>query len=365
MASSRKDDTAAAAQQLGSMSLGESAEKEDSETEPTKNGTTPTKKLCSACGEKSDALMKCRDCKCVWYCDRKCQNRHWKEHKKECKPIKKALAKRGGKLNLGNELDVGPFEKPPPREECPICMRALPIYEGLQMYSFCCGKTLCGGCDYQHKMKGAEQDIRQTVDGGLTVVRPRTCAFCRTVLPNSDEENLVSLRTRVDLEDPVALRNMAIHYGRGELGLPVDQTKCIDLLRQSAGLGFPGAQRQLGTFHYTGEMGLEQNEKEARTCWKKAAEGGHILAWYNLGCADASKANHIASMRHFRLSASGGYRFAIKALIEIFDAGFFKHGDLVETLQVFYLARAELKSEDRDKYLAYLKTTGEYEAEYD
>ena len=96
MASAKEEAAAAAAavtaQQLSSVSLGESAEsRKKNETEPTTKNGTPTKKMCSACGEKSDTLMKCRACKCVWYCDKDCQNKHWKEHKIECRPIKKEL----------------------------------------------------------------------------------------------------------------------------------------------------------------------------------------------------------------------------------------------------------------------------------
>ena len=119
MASSKQEGTSAAAEQLRSMSLGESAERnENNEDAAEENGTTPTK-LCSACETKSDALKKCRNCKCVWYCDKDCQNKHWKEHKKECKRIKKILGKRGGKLDIGIgiEKDVGPLGKLPPREE--------------------------------------------------------------------------------------------------------------------------------------------------------------------------------------------------------------------------------------------------------
>ena len=50
MTTVKDDSTAAADEQLGSLSLGESAERKDNETEPkAKNGTTPTKLLCSAC----------------------------------------------------------------------------------------------------------------------------------------------------------------------------------------------------------------------------------------------------------------------------------------------------------------------------
>ena len=76
------------------MSLGESLEKKDNDAEPAaKNGTIPTK-FCSACGKQIDAVKKCNGCKCVWYCNKECQNKHRKAHKKECKPIKKELDKR-------------------------------------------------------------------------------------------------------------------------------------------------------------------------------------------------------------------------------------------------------------------------------
>ena len=80
---------------------------------------------------------------------------------------------------------------------------------------------------------------------------PPTCAFCRTPLPESDEEVLARLRKRVELKDPNALFSMAMKYGDGARGLPVDELKCIDLLRQAAGLGFPSAQYQLGNFHHS------------------------------------------------------------------------------------------------------------------
>jgi hypothetical protein len=65
------------------------------------------------------------------------------------------------------------------------------------------------------------------------------------------------------------------------------------------------------------------------------------------------------------MSASGGYRSSMEALIKCFEAGFLHHGDLAKTLQAMYLARSEMRSEDRDKYIKYLKMTGEYEEEYE
>ena len=105
METSKEDGTSTATGQIGSMSLGESVESADNNQtgnnneDDEENGTTPAKKLCSACGKESSAPQKCGACRCVWYCNKECQNKHWKVHKKECKRIKKELDKRGGKLD--------------------------------------------------------------------------------------------------------------------------------------------------------------------------------------------------------------------------------------------------------------------------
>jgi hypothetical protein len=344
------------------MSLGEPVRKDNDATEPTAKNGTPTK-LCSACGKKSDALQKCRACKCVWYCDKDCQNRHWKEHKKECKRIMKELDKRGGKLDLGNEVDLGTLPVLPPQEECPICMRALPLNTPLQNYASCCGKTFCAGCNFQHEFQARKVNAERAQMQQPPV--PRTCAFCRAPFSKADEELVAQRRKRVKYNDPCAMHNLALDHGFGRHGLPVDQAKCIDLLRQSAGLDFPPAQYQLGAFHYTGDMGLEQSEEEAIKCWEKAAEGGDVHALHNLGCIEHDNGDNVAAMHHWRLSASEGFRFSMGRLIECFEKGLLHHGELAETIQAMYYARAELKSEDRDKYIEHLKMRGEYDEGFD
>ena len=80
------------------------------------------------------------------------------------------------------------------------------------------------------------------------------------------------------------MRNLAMYYSDGGMGLPVDQAKCIELLREAAGLGSPVANYQLGNFHDDGAMGLEQNEAEALKHYEKSAESGHLVSQHNLGC---------------------------------------------------------------------------------
>ena len=354
MPSSQENGTAAAAaEQLGTMSIAESTERKGNDAgknEDAEEHGTPTKNMCSKCERKSDALKKCTACKCVWYCDKDCQNKHWKEHKKECRPIKKELDKRGGKLDLGTEEEVGPLGKLPPQEECPICMHTLPLHPKLTGYAACCGKNLCGGCNLQHQIKRGEE---------------ATCAFCRTAVPESEEQYLPLLSKRVKLKDPTALQHMAMAYRYGHYGLPVDQAKCVELMRQSADLGNPDAHYQLGTFHIKGEMGLQQNEEEAIKHWQKAAESGQFLSQHNMGCMEEEHGDYDAAMRHWRLSASGGFKDSMDSIMASFEVGLLHHKDLAETLRAFYRARAEMKSKDRDQYIEYLKTTGEYEGGYD
>jgi TPR repeat protein len=207
--------------------------------------------------------------------------------------------------------------------------------------------------------------VEQAAERGQTP-SSLTCVFCRTTLPISDEEKLAQLSKRVELKDPKALLNMAWHYGNGELGLPVDHAKCLKLLREAVDLGCPDSQYQLGCFHDAGAMGLEQNEGKALKYWAKAAEKGDIDAHHNLGAKEGMNRNDVASMRHYRFSASGGYRLSMKGLIAcFFEGGLLHHGDLAETLQAFYRARAEMRSEDRDQYIEYLRMKGEDVEEYE
>lgn len=158
--------------------------------------------------------------------------------------------------------------------------------------------------------------------------------------------------------------SLAMDYATGRLGLPVDQAKFIDLLRESAGLGHPDSQFKLGTLHHMGTMGLEQNEEIALKYYEQAAEGGHLLSRHNLGSKKKETGDTIAAMGHWRLSASGGSRRSIEILILYFEHGLLHHSDLAETLRAMYRARAEMSSADRDQFIEYLKKTGKYDEEY-
>ena len=66
-----------------------------------------------------------------------------------------------------------------------------------------------------------------------------------------------------------------------------------------------------------------------------------------------------------RMSASAGLKWSIDNLIYFFEGGLLDHGDLAGTLQAFYMARAEMKSNDRDAYIEHLKKIGKYDKKLD
>ena len=224
-------------------------------------------------------------------------------------------------------------------------MLAMPIDGRLLFYMVCCGKTICCGCKVQHEIKHKEQ----------------TCAFCRELIAKTEEVALARIRKRVDLKDRDAMYCMSTYYRRGQMGLSVNQAKCIDLLRQAADLGLPGAHYELGNIHHSGELGLEQDDAKAKMHWKKAADSGHLVSQHNIGHKMAEMHDDfVTAMRYWRLAASGGYKPSIKTLIECFERGFFHHRDLSEALQNHYKATAEMKSNERDQYINILKTRTAY-----
>ena len=106
---------------------------------------------CAACGKGGESLKTCGGCNAVKYCNAECQKEHRKHHKANCK--KKAAEFEVALFEIGKRaaelLDEILFKKPPPREDCSICMLQLPNFSMLNnrnIYQPCCGQVLCGGC---------------------------------------------------------------------------------------------------------------------------------------------------------------------------------------------------------------------------
>ena len=83
--------------------------------------------------------------------------------------------------------------------------------------------------------------------------------------------------------DAKALYFMARHYARGE-GVPQDDARAAQCLRQAAEKGYALAQNDFGAFCATGR-GVPQDLAEAARWYQKAAQQGDALAAFSLGRA--------------------------------------------------------------------------------
>ena len=158
----------------------------------------------------------------------------------------------GGKRDTDDSIsDDDLFKQPPPNEDCPICLLCLPTLASGSVYKSCCGKIICGGCDYAPMYDNLGNEIIE-----------RKCPFCRTPTPDSDEEYNRRLQKRVELGDAEAIFTLGNYYDDGKYGFPQDDAKAFELLIRAGDLGYAKAYCNVGCAYYNGR-GVEKDQKKA------------------------------------------------------------------------------------------------------
>eukprot|EP00978_Attheya_sp_CCMP212_P029488 scaffold104902_cov50-Attheya_sp.AAC.1 len=306
-------------------------------------------KTCAACGKTGQDLKRCTCCKTlemtVYYCGRDCQANHRKTHKAEIKQTKENQALATLALRAG--LEANKYEKAfaefvhPPKDPCFICMIPLPLAPSASTYMACCGKSICNGCSYKYTRT---QEAQGTGDV--------SCAHCRTPAPGTDTELLVQLNKRVDSnDDAVAMVNLAGAYKNGALGLPRDPNKAFELYQRASALGYHSAHSCLAEFYEAGLV-VVQDQGKYKELLVKAAEGGNLRARGGLGATEVEEGNIEAGIFHFRVSASGGNRDAVRDLMVLHQQqpNIVRQDMLTEALSSCQSAEDDTKSEDRELY---------------
>ena len=283
--------------------------------------------MCFLCTAGSDdiKLKKCTACHLVRYCSVKCQRDHWKQHKKECK------------MRAAELRDEILFKQPENNHygDCPICCLPLPIeLEKSGLYS-CCSKRICCGCNHTNQMRETDERLH-----------PK-CPFCRTVMPDTQEEYNKRMVKRFESNDPVAVYSMGRkRYKEG------DYETAFEYFTRSAALGDVEAQYQLSVLYHTGK-GVEKDEKKVLYHTEQAAIGGHPFARHNLGCFEEKLGGRGRAAKHYIIASKLGFDDSLECVTKLYKDGVVTKDDFAAALRGHKAAIEATKSAQREEAYAY------------
>jgi hypothetical protein len=279
---------------------------------------------CASCGsaEVDDIKLKECDaaCKLVRYCSDACEKDHRPQHEQDCKE------------RVAELRDELLFKQPENSHEgdCPICLLPLPLDTYKSNISPCCCKTICDGCDYANQMREEEKGVH-----------PR-CAFCRHLIPDTQEEADKNKMKRVGANDPVAMRCLG-----ADRALEGDYTIAFKYLTKAAKLGDAGAHYHLAIMYCEGH-GVEGDVEKEVHHLEQAAIAGHPAARYNLGCHEGENGRFERAVKHWIIAANLGDEDSIRALKACYKDGHVSKDDFAATLRAHHAAVEAMKSPQRE-----------------
>lgn len=195
----------------------------------------------------------------------------------------------------------------------------------------CCCRTICKPC--AHK----------------TMEDP--CPFCRAPPPEDDAEVLAHIRRHVVNEVPEAIRQLAIGYQHGQLGLVKSSKKAVRLFKRAVELGDTEAMFKLGIMYERGGGdGVKLNHVKAMQLFRAAADRGdgrgEAMMAYCLLKPDpeALEDDLKAGFRYAKLSSDRGHTLGSFLLgrAYYFGSGVEKRPDEVIRLFTIVLAKGDL-----------------------
>ena len=231
------------------------------------------------------------------------------------------------------------FKKPPPRDDCPICMLLLPLESDTIQYQACCGKVLCMGCIYA------------VVQGDCRTV----CPFCRAIPNTSDEELVERIKKRSESDDAIAMNQLGNYYDDGRRGLPQNYDRAMELWLRAGELGCAMAYNNIANAYYTGE-GVEQDETKAKHYYELAAMGGYAKARHNLGVIEYNSGNFSRAVNHLMISAGAGSDESLADIRRCFLNGHATKADFEKALRTHKEATDHMSSEQRGEAAAFLRS---------
>ena len=279
---------------------------------------------CANCGKEGTDLNVCNKCDLTAYCNAACKKKHRTKHKKKCE-------KRVAELH-----DKKLFKRPPPNEDCPICMLLLPSLHTGSKYRSCCGKIICSGCLHAVEKR----------DGGVGL-----CPFCRSPRPQSGEEIVELYKKRMEVNDAEGIRNLGCFNSEGLYGVPQNRAKALEFWQRAAELGNASSHYNIGIAYYNGR-GVERDEKKAMHYFELAAMGGDTDARHNLGVLEGLAGNIDRALKHLMIAAEFGNTDSLEKIKLMFMNRYATKDDYMKALRAYQANLVEIKSPQRDEAAA-------------
>ena len=215
--------------------------------------------------------------------------------------------------------------------DCPICFLPQPLDHTKSYLETCCSKLVCNGCHYANLSIHEDDDVMRDC-----------CPFCRQIRPDSEAELEQNKMRRVEVNDPIALREMGkTVYREG------DYSSVLQYLTKSAELGDVDSHYLLSTMYQKGEGVQNPNPKELYHM-EEAAVDGHPTARYNLGAIEWGNKRFERAVKHFTIAANLGFDGSLETLKEIYPVGYISKEDYADALRGHQAAVDATKSPQRE-----------------
>jgi len=205
------------------------------------------------------------------------------------------------------------------------------------VYMTCCGKVICYGCIHAVQTKTKKHSL---------------CAFCRTPNANSNEDDIIRLKKRVELGDALAMYNIGGKYYLGDDGFPQNYIEALELWHKAGELGYAPAYTNIGCAYDYG-LGVQIDKKKAQHYFELSAIAGNEVARNNLGVCERKAGNIDRAIKHYTIAAEGGEAESVKNIQNLFLNGYATKEDYTKALFAYQSYLREIRSAQRDEAAAF------------
>lgn len=238
------------------------------------------------------------------------------------------------------------------REECPLCLIALPILNKDIQFMACCGKRLCDGCIHKH--------LETEKDNGV-LKKDIKCAFCRRNMLSTAKDETKAIKKLIKKSDDYhVFMQMAGRYESGN-GVLQSDTKALEMRIRAAELGYAGAYLEIGHWYLDTP---NPDLSKLMAFYKVAAKKGSTLAHEVIAEFYDSTGNVQMYIQHMKIAASAGYKEAMDKLMKAYKDKNLSKEELAQTLRAFQASCIEMKSKDRDDSKAFSESRSHESSDY-